>query len=149
MTDGARKRAWGDDDGAAVIEFVVLVVLVVVPVMYAVIAVMQVQAAAFGVTQAAREAGRAYVQADSPGQAQAWAKAAAGIALADQGIAKTPDVRITCDPSCLIPGSTASVRVATRVRLPFLPDSLAESTVGAIPVSADFVIPVDDYRETP
>ena len=142
-------RSRGSDDGAAIIEFVVLVVLVVVPVMYAVIAAMQVQAAAFGVTQAAREAGRAYVQASSPGQAQAWAQAAAGIALADQGIAKTPTVRINCQPACLTPGSTASVRVETRVRLPFLPDSLAETAMGTIPVSADFVIPVDDYREGP
>lgn len=143
------KKARARDEGAAVIEFVVLIVLVVVPVVYAVIAAMQVQAAAFGVTQAAREAGRAYVQADSPGQAKAWATAAAGIALADQGIKKTPSVRVSCSPSCLAPGSTTSVRVETRVRLPFLPDSLAETTVGAIPVSADFVITVDDFRETP
>ncbi len=144
-----RRRRPPSDEGAAVIEFVVLIVLVVIPVMYAVIAAMQVQAAAFGVTQAAREAGRAYVQADSPGQAQAWAKAAAGIALADQGLPQTPQVQIRCEPTCLAPSSTTYVRVATRVRLPFLPESLGEATVGAIPVSADFVIPVDDYRESP
>lgn len=147
--NGGRRRQRGTDDGAAVIEFVVLVVLVIVPVMYAVIAAMQVQAAAYGVTQAAREAGRAFVQAESPDQARAWARAAAAIALSDQGFTRDPDVRIRCNPACLAPGSTTSVQVATRVRLPFLPDSLADSTVGAIPVSADFVVPVDDYRGSP
>lgn len=136
-----------DDEGTAVIEFVVLVVLIIVPVMYAVLAAMQVQAAAFGVTQAAREAGRAFVQADSTPQAQARARAAASLALTDQGVTAPPAVTITCSDVCLRPGSTATIRVSTRVRLPFLPDSLAETTVGAVPVSAEFLAPVDEYRE--
>ena len=139
-------RPGRDDAGTAVIEFVVLVVLIIVPVMYAVLAAMQVQAAAFGVTQAAREAGRAFVQSDSVGQAQSRARAAAALALADQGV-ESHSVLVTCSDVCLRPGSTASVRVTTRVRLPFLPDSLAETTVGAVPVSADLVVPVDEYRE--
>jgi Flp pilus assembly protein TadG len=110
------------DDGAAVVEFVVLVVLIIVPVVYVVIAAMQVQAAAYAVTQAARESARAFVQAESLAAGRAGARVAAGIALADQGIGVRGDeVVISCEGACLSPGTSIRVRVSTRVRLPFLP----------------------------
>ena len=136
------------DDGAAVVEFVVLVVLVIVPIVYAVIAAMSVQSAAYAVTQAARESARAFTQADSLMEARSAARMATRVALSDQGVPLRGDeLRIDCDGSCLAPGSTIRVSVSTRVRLPFLPDSLVDSTVGAVPVSAEHLAVVDDYRD--
>ena len=136
------------DDGAAVVEFVVLVVLVIVPIVYAVIAAMSVQSAAYAVTQAARESARAFTQADSLMEARSAARMATRVALSDQGVPLRGDeLRIDCDGSCLAPGSTIRVSVSTRVRLPFLPDSLADSTVGAVPVSAEHLAVVDDFRD--
>lgn len=136
------------DDGAAVVEFVVLVVLVIVPIVYAVIAAMSVQSAAYAVTQAARESARAFTQAESLMEARSAARMATRVALSDQGVPLRGDeLRIDCDGSCLAPGSTIRVSVSTRVRLPFLPDSLADSTVGAVPVSAEHLAVVDDYRD--
>lgn len=141
------RRRMASDDGAAVVEFVVLVVLVIVPIVYVVIAVMQVQSAAYAVTQAARESARAFVQADSVGEARSSARIATRIALEDQGVSITGnELAIACEGACLAPGTTIRVRVSTRVRLPFLPESLASTTVGAVPVSADHVAVVDDYR---
>ena len=138
------------DDGAAVVEFVVLVVLVIIPIVYAVIAAMSVQSAAYAVTQAARESARAFTQADSLMEARSAARMATRVALSDQGVPLRGDeLRIDCDGSCLAPGSTIRVSVSTRVRLPFLPDSLADSTVGAVPVSAEHLAVVDDYRDAP
>ncbi|MBM3687125.1 MAG: pilus assembly protein [Actinobacteria bacterium] len=138
------------DEGAAVVEFVVLVVLVIVPVAYAVIAVMSVQSAAYAVTQAARESARAFTQADTLGEARSAARLATRIALSDQGVPLRGDeLRIDCDGTCLAPGTTIRVSVGTRVRLPFLPESLADSTVGAVPVSAEHLAVIDDYREAP
>jgi len=138
------------DDGAAVVEFVVLVVLVIVPIVYAVIAAMSVQSAAYAVTQAARESARAFTQADSLAEARSAARMATRVALADQGIAVRGDeLRIDCDGTCLAPGTVIRVSVSTRVRLPFLPDSLADSTVGAVPVGADHLAVIDDYRDAP
>jgi Flp pilus assembly pilin Flp len=138
------------DDGAAVVEFVVLVVLVIVPIVYAVIAAMSVQSAAYAVTQAARESARAFTQADTVTQARSAARMATRVALSDQGVPLRGDeLRIDCDGSCLAPGSTIRVSVSTRVRLPFLPDSLADSTVGAVPVSAEHLAVIDDYRNAP
>lgn len=136
------------DDGTATVEFVVLVVLVIVPIVYAVIAFMAVQSAAYAVTQAARESARAFTQADTVGQARGAARVATRIALRDQGVpVRGNELRIDCSRACLAPGSTIRVAVSTRVRLPFLPGFLADSTVGAVPVSAVHVAVVDDYRD--
>lgn len=145
--DGMRRRV-RDDSGAAVVEFVVLVVLVLVPVVYVVLAGMRVQAGAYAVTQAAREAGRAFVQADTPAQGAAAARMATAIALRDQGFEARPGaLTVDCgNGPCLAPGSHVAVEVALRVPLPFLPESLADSNVGSIRVSADHLVPVDEYR---
>ncbi len=138
------------DDGAAVVEFVVLVVLVIVPIAYAVIAAMSVQSAAYAVTQAARESARAFTQADTLDQARSAARMATRVALRDQGVpVRGDELRIDCEGSCLAPGTVIRVSVSTRVRLPFLPESLASSTVGAVPVSAEHLAVVDDYRDAP
>lgn len=138
------------DDGAAVVEFVVLVVLVIVPIVYVVLAAMSVQAAAYAVTQAARESARAFTQADSLAEARSAARVATRVALSDQGVALRGDeLRIECDGTCLSPGSSIRVLVKTRVRLPFLPESLAGSTLGAVPVSAEHLAVIDDYRDAP
>ena len=135
------------DQGTAVVEFVVLVVLVLVPVVYLVLGAMRVQAGAYAVTQAAREAGRAYVQSASPAEGSHDARLATALALEDQGFeARSDSVTIACGGACLAPGSEVRVSVNLNVKLPFLPDSLAESTVGSVRVSAEHVVPVDEYR---
>src|SRR5207302_2756298 len=60
MTGGLRR-----DDGSAVVEFVWLAVLLLVPLVYVVMAALSVQRAAFAETAAAREAARAYATAGS------------------------------------------------------------------------------------
>ncbi len=136
------------DDGAAVVEFVVLVVLVLVPTVYAVIAVMSVQSAAYAVTQAARESARAFTQADSLMEARSAARMATRVALSDQGVPwRGDELRIDCQGACLAPGTAIRVSVSTRVRLPFLPDSLADGVMGAVPVSAEHLAVIDDYRD--
>ncbi len=143
-------RRLRDDEGAAVVEFVVLVVLVIVPIAYAVIAAMSVQSAAYAVTQAARESARAFTQADSLTQARSAARLATRVALADQGVPwRGDELRIDCDGGCLAPGASIRVSVSTRVKLPFLPESLSDSTLGAVPVSAEHLAVIDDYRDAP
>jgi len=135
------------DTGSAVVEFVVLVVLVLVPIVYLVLGAMRVQSGAYAATQAAREAGRAFVQSSGPSEGVRSARLATAIALADQGFDSDPDsLTIDCDGTCLAPGSQVRVVVNLKVQLPFLPDTLAKSTVGSIRVTADHVVPVDEYR---
>jgi Flp pilus assembly protein TadG len=49
-----------DDRGNAIVEFVFLAVLLMVPLVYVLLTVFKVQAAAYAVSSAAREAGRVY-----------------------------------------------------------------------------------------
>jgi hypothetical protein len=113
------------------VEFTWLGVLLMVPIGYLVLSVFQVQRAAFAVTQATREAGRVYVAAgaDQPDDA---ALAAARLALQDQGLMLDPDelsIRCSDDP-CLTAGGIVTVRIDTRVGLPFIPDLF-----GSLPAS--------------
>lgn len=114
-----------------------------IPLVYAVLVILRVHSATYATVTAAREAGRAYVTADNTSAAAARARAAARIALEDQGFAE-PDVHITCvGGSCLSPGSSISVEVRADVAIPLIPNGDGR---GVIPVSAEHTSPVDTYR---
>ncbi len=105
------------DDGNAVVEFTWLAVLLMVPVVYVLVGLFQVQRAAFGVTEAARQAGRALARADDCASGMARARTAAGLAMSDQGIASgwTMPTPTGCP---LVAGEPVTVRVAYVVHLP-------------------------------
>ena len=73
-------RTAGGDEGSAVVEFVALGTLLLVPVVYFVLAVAQVQAGAFGVVAAAQQASQVLARAE-PG------------ALSDTGLTANSHVR--------------------------------------------------------
>ncbi len=136
------------DDGSAMIEFTWLALLLLVPLVYLVLAVFEVQRTAYAVTNAAREAGRAFVTAPSTPQAYARADAAVELAMTDQG-APLDTVRstITCgsDP-CLTPGGRVTVVVQAEVPLPFVPDLFGRS-MASVSVDARHEAVVDRYAE--
>jgi Flp pilus assembly protein TadG len=136
------------DDGNALVEFTYLAVLLMVPLVYLLVTVFSVQSAAFGVTEAARQAGRAYVQADSAEQAAARAGAAAELAMGDQGLALRADAVRVVAPQGLQPGGTVTVVVRHDVTLPIL-GGLFGKVEPTIPVRATHVEVVDRFREAP
>ena len=145
-----RRRPAPTDEGSAVVEFVFLAVLLLVPLVYLLLAVFSVQRAAYGVTAAAREAGRAYVTAAADGEGEARARRAAAAVLADHGIATADAVpEFSCDRHpCLAPGARITVRISTRVPLPFLAGVPGGRSATAVPVGAEHVETVDRYRST-
>ncbi len=135
------------DDGNALVEFTYLAVLLMVPLIYVLLAGFQVQRAAFGVTEAARQAGRAYARAGSTIEGQARADAAAALAMKDQGISDSNPPVITClGGACLEPGSRVRVTVTYTVLLPVFPAVLGRGRAPAIPVTASHVEVVDEFR---
>jgi hypothetical protein len=132
-----RKRC--RDEGSALVEFVYLGVLLLVPLVYVVLTAVTVQRNAFGVTTAARDAGRAYATAGSDGLGERRAEAAVRIAMHDQGIDWSPDGRvIRCDPCDYAPGSQFTVSLHSRVPLPLVPAWLCgRRCLAGIGVSAD------------
>jgi len=115
------------DDGSALIEVTWLAILLLVPLVYVLLSVFDVQRGAFGVSAASRAAGRAYSLADSDAEGRSRARAAARTALADQGFEDGFDLDISCVPAprnCLSPGSVITVVVRTQVDLPLAPAAL-------------------------
>jgi hypothetical protein len=130
------------------VEFCCLALLLMVPLVYVVLAVFRVQAGAYGITAAAREAGRAYVTASEPEVAERRARAAAAVAASDQGLTLAPGaISISCSTQpCLAPNSRVMVKIDTAVRLPFLPAVFAGRPVASIALHARHTEVVDIYR---
>ncbi len=131
--------------GSAIVEFHFLGILLLVPLVYLVVAVLDVQRTAYAVTQAAREAGRLYVATGDEGAA----RVAAAVALRDHHV-DSEQVEVTFDCSadpCFQPGAEVVVSVATDVPLPLVPDVLAGAVNAAVPVSARHAAVVDRFME--
>lgn len=137
----------GRDGGSAIVEFVGLAVLLLVPLCYVVLAAFTVQNAAFAVTAAAREAGRVYVTA-AGGDPQARAEGAAALTLRDHGLSLPPGgLRISCEAGeCTAPGTALHVALDYPVVLPLLPRMFAGHPVGGIVVRARHTEIVDVFR---
>lgn len=139
-----------DERGSGLVEFTWLAILLLVPLLYIVLTVFEVQRAAFGVSTAARSAGRAFAQAPDEASAHARASAATAVALRDQGVgAKPRTLAISCRPrpgDCLAPGSVVVVDVSSAVPLPLLPAFLGDRRP-SVRVEAQHTVPYGTFRE--
>jgi Flp pilus assembly protein TadG len=127
-----------NDDGNAVLEFVVLCAFLMVPLVYILLAVLHVQGCAYGIAEATREAGRAFVTADSSADAYQQACVAATIAMRNQ-VSDPFDCAAQLKISCLsadgcapalTPGDTIRVEIDLSVGLPMLPTSVFGNPTG-------------------
>lgn len=137
------------EEGTATIEFTFLSILLLVPLVYVVLSASQVQRTAYAASEAARDAGRAYVRAASADEGERQALAAAVLAFRDQGLTLPGDaVRISCsaDP-CLTPGARVTVDIHAQAVLPGVP-SIGRAAA-SVAVSASHVEVVDSFRSAP
>ncbi|MFJ5860505.1 hypothetical protein ACIQCM_03710 [Pseudarthrobacter sp. NPDC092439] len=113
----------GGERGSAVVEFTFLALLLMVPVVYFIITVAQLQGGSFAVVGAADQAAKVYVAQPDEASALAAAEQAVAIALKDFGHGpEAARVAVACAPAdCQSAGSTVSVTVSLDVPLPFLP----------------------------
>jgi hypothetical protein len=132
------------------VELTWLAILLMVPLLYIVLTVFEVQRAAFGVSTAARAAGRAFTQAPDEGAAGRHAAAAADLALEDQSLeVERRSLGVTCTPdpsNCLSPGGIVTVGVTYSVPLPLLPAVLGGQRP-SIRVEAEHTVPYGTFRE--
>lgn len=139
-----------DEAGTALIEVTWLGILLMVPLVYVVLSVFDVQRGAFGVTAASRAAARAYALAPSPAEGEARAAAAARLAMRDQGLdADSAKIDVSCTPNphdCHQPGSVITVDIWTRVDLPLLPAMLGGDTP-SFRLDAHHRVPYGTFRE--
>lgn len=143
------ERAWSlaylargirDDDGSASLEFITVGMLLLVPIVYLVLSLSALESASFGVEGAARQATRVFVQSGSEAEAEAAARTAIAVTLADYGLdADDAGVTISCrpDPSaCLTRRGFVTVSVTTTVPLPLAPPVLQLRLPVGIPVQS-------------
>lgn len=118
VPEGSRR-----DQGSAVVEFTFLALLLMVPLVYFIITVGQIQGGSFAVVGAADQAAKVYVAQSDASAAQAAAEQAVTVALADFGHGpERATVTTSCDPAdCQAAGTAVTVRVNLTVPLPFIP----------------------------
>ena len=139
-----------DEQGSALVELTWLSLLLLVPMLWILVSVFEVQRGAFAVSAAARSAGRAYALA--PTDAVGWqrAEAAARQALADQGAGGAPlVVRVTCRPfpgDCHAGTSVITVVVHSRVDLPLMPRALG-GRAPSFALDASHTVPIGQFQE--
>jgi Flp pilus assembly protein TadG len=141
-----RCRRLVDDDGNAMIEFVYLAVLMLVPLTYLLLTVFRVQGATYAVSSATREAGRVFVTS-AAGEADGRAASAASLVMADSGLdLDTSQLQIRCSAHpCNTPGANVNVAIGYDVDLPFLPRFLDRLLPSSIHVEGRHLEVVDRF----
>ena len=143
-----RHRGPGEaDEGTASVEFVLFAIALLIPLAYLLVTVFSVQSAAYGVSSASREAGRAFVQAPAGTDPQALAYTAAWVALQDHGIDLAPgQLVLSCSATpCLTPDATVEVSIGLEVALPLLPN-LFDEAPASVAVHGRHTAIVDRFR---
>lgn len=137
-----------DENGNAVVEFLGVALLLLVPLIYLIFVLARVQAATYAVQGAAKDVGRAYVLSESTAQGAERGSAAIRFALQDQGFgAAEAQLELFCGQAdCLAPGGTITTSVTVPVALPGVPRVVQNYVPVSIPVSATHVTVVDQLR---
>ena len=132
-------------EGAAIPEFIVVAVGVMIPLAYLVVALADILGAHAAAQHAVREAGRVFVRDADVAAGQWRAEQAATIAFADRGLVLPEStVAFVCEPMCLQPGGTIRVTVDWDMPLPWLPEPLG--SIARVPIVASEEFVVDSHR---
>jgi len=139
--------------GSASLEFIVTGLILLVPLVYLVLTMAQLQAGALAVEGAARQAARVYVLGESTTDAGARAQRAIDITLSDYGVdPATARVQVTCSPQpadCLARRGFVSVSIEVIVALPLAPEAVRGQSLLAVPLDASATQQVSRFRSAP
>jgi hypothetical protein len=141
------------EDGNAIVEFVFVAILVLVPLVYLVAAVAQVQRGRVITVAAARDMGRALSDVSDPAQATARAEAALRVSLSASDLAPS-DVQIRFVPAnadCGVPaiaptfepGSEFALCVSLDQHLPGVPGVVGGRGIQS---TGRYVVRLDDFN---
>lgn len=118
------------EDGSASVEFIGLSVILLIPAIYLLITISQLQSAGYAAVAASDQAAKTIGY--SADDAVAETRALETVHLTAQNYAVDPtetSVTIECsNPECTIPGTRITVHVSIDVPLPLIPTFLGEST---------------------
>ena len=156
MGDDAARRVDRGDEGAAIVEFIALSLLLLVPLLYLVVTLSRVQAGAFTAEAAAEQAARTTVvtgvhavetgssTSSAMAAASTRAEASVGLVADDFGFgADDAELDVQCEGPCLEPGSNIVTEVVVTVALPGIPGFLGDAIPLQVEVSGAARAPVD------
>lgn len=137
----AAREAHGlGDRGSAALEFILVGVLLLVPLVYLIVALGAIQEHALGVEAGARHIARVMSSAPDLPSARAQADRVSRAVAEEYGIAAgSLQVSVHCRPAgggCPQAGATLEVTVATTVPLPLVPPVLGLDRAARVPVEA-------------
>lgn len=140
-----------DEAGSALVEFTWLAIILLVPLIWIVMSVFEVQRGAFATSAAARAAGRAYALAPDDATGEVRARAVVEQVLGDQGTrGQQARVQISCEApggNCHVGTSVITVRVDSAVDLPFFPVILGRGSA-TFSLDASHIVPIGQYVES-
>ncbi len=145
-----RVRRDRGEQGSALVEFSWLAIILLVPLVWVVLSVFEVQRGAFATSAAARAAGRAFALAPDDATGQARARAAVAQVLADEGAdGQRADVTFSCRPrgNCHVGTAVVTVTVRSGVTLPFSPRILGREGA-TFSLDASHTVPIGQYVES-
>ncbi|GAB3753755.1 hypothetical protein GCM10027591_02460 [Zhihengliuella somnathii] len=129
---GRIRSRLNDDAGSAVVEFIMLGVLLLVPLVYVILTAGQIQGASYAAVGAADHAAHAFVQAATEEEGAAWARDAADRAASNMGISSDAvDLTYACSPQCMERDAVVTVSITVAFDLPLLPPGVNVS-VGSV-----------------
>lgn len=143
----------GDDRGSAALEFIMIGMLLLVPLVYLIVALGLIQGQSLGAEAGARHIARAVSTASGADAARTSADSILRSVVEEYGLdAESVGVALECRPagtSCPEAGATLVVTVRTRVALPLVPPVLGLERLASIPVEASAVQKVSRFWEAP
>lgn len=118
------------DHGSATVEFIALSVLLLIPAIYLLITISQLQAAGYAAVAASDQAAKALAYAGNASQAESQAISTVYLTAEDYQIApETTTTAIQCsDTPCSNPGTQVTVHVSIDVPLPLMPTFMGSQT---------------------
>jgi Flp pilus assembly protein TadG len=137
------------ETGSASLEFISAGMILIVPFVYLVLVVAQLQGAQLAVEGAARSAARLYVQSDTIDAANNNTQRSIQFALENYGFGDAPrQMSVSCAPvvdNCFTRGSTVKITVRVDIQLPFVPDVVFLNHVAVVPVIGSARQPISKF----
>lgn len=139
--------------GSAALEFIVVGLVLLVPVVYLIVTLGLVQGQSLGAEAAARHIARAVATAAGAAEADESAELVLASVVDEYDLdPRAVDVTLSCRPagtSCPAAGATLIVTVRTAARLPLVPPVLGLDQVARIPIEASAAQKVSRFWEAP
>ncbi|AZS37143.1 hypothetical protein CVS47_01773 [Microbacterium lemovicicum] len=147
-----RRLDLTNERGSAALEFIVVGMLLLVPVVYLIISLGLIQGQALGVEAAARHIARTVAVSTDDADARDKAARVLDAVVEEYGLdPASVDIAFDCRPAgtrCPDAGATVVVTVSARVSLPLVPPVLGLERLASVPVDASAAQKVSRYWGT-